>query len=226
MTLLSIIRPKEGAAPITLDQILLLLHPDNPTGIGGIEQDLKDLREKFHCPYVVRDYEHFKEILFAFFKHYQITYYDAEITPPAQRDLRSTEIEVRSAALEQASVYEHWKQEGYSFCERYIGEREMSGAARNAIAGREGGMIAIIDNITDAILKESIERYMHSVFFEYVPSIDIQLQIRLAEELMNRCRGLLPGEELLHIMFPASNLEAFITSYAKLSHPLRRVVRW
>jgi hypothetical protein len=227
MTRLSVVRPKEGAAPITLTQILTLLHPDNPDGIAGIERDVKELRETFDCPYVVPDYEHFKEVLFRFFRHFHITYYGAAITPPSPRDLVSTDLMVKSEALERASLYQHWKRQSHQFCERYLGHQEIHNAERSAITGRDGGVIAIIDKITDAILKEHIEIYVHSVFYEFIPSSDFDLRYRLAAELMSKYgQYLFPDEELLHPMVAATNLEAFVSNFSKMLHGLRRIVRW
>jgi hypothetical protein len=103
----------------------------------------------------------------------------------------------------------------------------MRTAERNAIAGREGGLIAVIDALTDGIIKLHTKTYVQAVFFEHIAPSDYQTRLRLAEQLLKKYGPFLfPGEELLPHYILGANLEAFINGFVTHLHALRREWRY
>jgi hypothetical protein len=177
---------------VTLDQLLGLLGPDD---FDAIDAKIKRMRESYQCPYTVRDYQEFKATLFDFWAHYHKAWLNV--------DWKSI-----------GGMCDLTKQQAYQFIEQHLGGyREILAAERNAIAGREGGMIAVIDKITEALTKFQIESYIRSVFFELIRASDYETRMRLAEELLKKYGPLLfPGEKLVPFYVLGYDLESFDSS--------------
>jgi hypothetical protein len=195
MTNLSLVKQHAKEHGITLPQLLDLLRPEV---FDAIDAKVRVMRESFMCPYVVKDYDEFKEQIFAFWAHSHKCFFNA--------DYAKTGLPMPGLIRNQA----------YQFVEQHLGGyQELLRAERNSIAGREGGMIAVIDTMTEALVKQQTELYIRSVFFELIEPGDYETRLRLAEELLKTYGPFLfPGERLLPHYIIGANLETFIQGFA------------
>lgn len=204
MTPLRLVKPTQQER-LTVEDLLRLLSPEH---FDAIEHRVRTMRESYACPFTVRDYHVFKQTLFGFFTHYQQAFFGAD-----------------HAVIKEESARRAWTDHAYTFCERHLGGYHggMRAAERNAITGREGGMIGVIDALTDGIGKLHLETYIHGVFFDQLGYSDVELRFRLAKELLDKYGSFLfPGEELQHYAILGSNLEAFVHGFVTHLHALRR----
>lgn len=204
MATLHLIRPQLAQEPLTVDELLALLGPDK---LNAIDAKAKLMREHYPCPYTVPNYDAFKETLVGFYTHYHTAFYG----DPGQ-----------------ATKTPGWKELAYDFAQQHLGGHNgIRTAERNAITGREGGMISVIDTLTEAITKVHTENYVRAVFFDTIAPSDYDTRLRLANEILNRYgRFLFPGEELLPHYVLGMNLEAFINGFVTHLHALRRDWRY
>lgn len=202
--------PPEGAPrkhATTVEELLSLL---GPQAFDAIEQKIRVIRETFNCPPTVRDYEEFKDVLYDYYGHYQKAYFNADLKGAAAR----------------VGAVDVWRQTAYRFLQEHLGSHHaMLTAERNAIKGREGGMIRVIDEYTDAIIKRHTQVYIETVFYERIAFDDYPLRMRLAAELLKRVGPMFPGEELLPEWVVGWNIQEVIAAYAQLMYPVRRLLR-
>lgn len=207
MTPLHLVKPKKER--LTVEDLLALLGPDK---FDAIEQQVKTMRESYPCPFTVRNYDAFKDTLCDFYAHYQTVFFSFALR------------EVKEPSEQRA-----WKNFAYTFIERHLGGYKggIATAERNAITGREGGMISVIDSLTEGISKLHTETYIQGVFFDHIGRSDYETRFRLAEELLKKYGSFLfPGEELLHHAILGMNLEAFFHGFTTHLHALRREWRY
>jgi hypothetical protein len=188
---------------VTLDQILSALSPEE---LDALDAKVKMMREAFPCPYKVNNYEDFKACLDEYWMHYMKWF--------CYVDYKAIGMTIDGIT----------KQHAYQFIEQTLGGyQELLTAERNAIAGREGGMIGVIDQITDALGKQITTNYIRSVFFDLIEPGDYDTRLRLAEELLKKYGPyLFPGERLLPHYIIGANLETFIQGFATQLHGIRR----
>jgi hypothetical protein len=207
MSGLRLVRPDPEREPLRLEALLELLGPDK---LNAIDAKAKIMRESFTCPYTVRNYDEFKTTLYEFYAHYQNAFYNIDFKQATHDD-------------------DYWKQYAYDFAQKHLGsyKGDMRTAERNAIAGRDGGMIAVIDTVTESIIKLHTQIYVHSVFFDLIAPSDYNTRYRLADELLKKYgRFLFPDEELMPYYLLGNNLEEFIQGFVTHIHALRREWRY
>jgi hypothetical protein len=195
---------KEESGRVTLQQIFDLLSLDE---LDALDARVKQMRESFPCPYKVSDYDEYKHWLEEYWMLYMKWFCAA--------DYKAVGIEELDALT---------RQRAYQFIEQTLGgDQQMYTAERDAIAGRNGGLIAIIDQITEALGKLVLKNYISYVFFDLVPRGDFELRDRLAKELIEKYGPVLfPGERLVPYYILGNNLEAFIEGFVMHLHGLRK----
>jgi hypothetical protein len=77
------VKPNAHDAPLRVADLLVLLGPDK---LDVIEQQVRIMREAYHAPFTVHDYDEFKNVLFDFYAHYQITFFNADVKRAAGTD--------------------------------------------------------------------------------------------------------------------------------------------
>jgi hypothetical protein len=194
----------------TIDELLLLLRPEH---FDGIEARARTMREAFQCPPTVRDYEEFKAVLYEYFVHYQKWWFHADI---------------KAATAKLGGGDDVWRQDAYRFLQEHLGGYDaILAAERNAVRGREGGMIRVIDDFTEGIIKRHIQTYIESIFYERIGPSDFDLHLRLAAELLRRFGPVLfPGEELLPHYFIGMRLKEILQGFAVHVHAIRKQWRY
>jgi hypothetical protein len=209
MSTLRIPIPDPANESVSLRQLLDLLSPDK---LGTIHQMVRTMREAFQCPYIARDYNDFLRVIYDYFTHYQLTFFNADIK--------------RGTVHHQTSDY--WKDLSMEFMQKHLGsyQGDLRTAERNAVTGRDGGMIAIIDAMTDSLTKLHTKLYVERVFREYIPQSDLDTRMRLAQELLKQYGDFLfKGEELLPYFFLGMNIEEVIQAFVNHLHNIRRNLR-
>jgi hypothetical protein len=197
-------RQVEESGRVSLEQIFDLLSLDE---LDALDARVKQMRESFPCPYQVRDYDEYKHWLEEYWILYMKWFYGADYKAVGITELDGLTRQHAFALIEQSLG----------------GERQMKTAERDAIAGRNGGLIAIIDQITEGLGKLALKNYISFVFFELIPHNDYELRERLAKELINKYGPVLfPGERLQPSWHLAANLEAFIEGFVMHLHGLRK----
>ena len=184
MATLQLIKPNPLALPVHIDDLLPCLNPDILDQVAG---QVRMTREAFSCPYTARDHADFHDVLFRFWVHYQRTFFHFDFST------------VPDVSLAKSAAHE--------FLERHLGGYTggLATAEANAIAGREGGLIAIVDALTEGICKLHTKMYVTSVFTDLVPPNDWDLRFRLAEELLKKFGPFLEGERVLPAaLFPGA----------------------
>ncbi len=187
---------------VTIDDLLGLLGPDK---FNQIEATARIMRQTFHCPYTVRDYEEFKDVILSYYALYQKTFYNADIGTKNN---------------------EYWRHHAYEFAQHHLTKynpglqqhhaRDLREQERNSITGRHGGMIRVIDTFTDAIINYHHEQHLHAVFFDLIAPSDYDTRLRLADEFLKKFgSALFPGQQLLPHYLVGLNLEEFITNYVR-----------
>lgn len=96
---------------------------------------------------------------------------------------------------------------------------------KNATKGREGGLIAAIDAIAEALKEEATERYIEGVVTSCIDPLDFSLKVALADEYIRvYATHVLPGEKLLSPYELAANFESIIKYHVKWIVSYRNVV--
>lgn len=200
-------KPQRG---VTIEELLALLHPDH---FDAIEARARTMREAFTCPPAVPNYEAFKDVLYEYFAHYQKWWFNA--------DLKAAVATVGGGA-------DVWRQDAYRFLQEHLGGHDAIRAAeRNAITGREGGMIRVIDEFNEGIIKRHTQTYIQSIFYERIGPSDFATHMRLAAELLARFGPLLfSGEQLLPHYFVGTRLKEILQTFAMHLHAIRKEWRY
>ena len=99
-------------------------------------------------------------------------------------------------------------------------------AVKNAIRGRRGGLIGLIDAIAEAFQKEALEKYVRYVIDTRICLLDFEQVIAFAEQYLDQYgRYLLPGEELMSKYELAANLEAIIQYHVQIMDNFRQRIQ-
>lgn len=201
--------PQPEERPASLDELLSLLDLDK---IDVIDQKVRMMRESFQCPYTVPDYNGFLRIAYDYFAHYQKTFYG---------------VDIKVANVHQ-SVPDYWKDLAIDFLKQHLGsyQGDLRTAERNAITGRDGGMIAVTDTITESLTKLHTKTYVERIFQERIAHSDFITRFQLGKELVKKYGQFLPeGDEILPYEYFAINIEASIQAYANYINAMRRNAR-
>jgi len=188
----------------TLQQLLGLLSSDK---FDKIEQQARLMRETFQCPPFARDYDEFKNVIHKFFAHYQKAFFNVDIL---------------KSKYEWAD--EFWKSHAVDFAQRLLGN--MRAAEMKALTGREGGLIGVINQLTEGILRLHAENYVKNVFYDHIPASDFDLRLRLTRELLKtHGQRLFPGEQMLPDFLLMADIESVIKAFVAQLEPIRRSLR-
>ncbi|HEY3439717.1 MAG TPA: hypothetical protein VGK29_03150 [Paludibaculum sp.] len=200
----------ERGQRIGIDDILECLTPEV---FDEIEAKLRRMREAFHCELIVSDFEGFKDVIFEYHNLYHKTFYNADLKSlPDQAFARN---EAYEFALRNMTKYNPSLQRRHA--------RDLHEQERNAITGRNGGMISVIDEFTDALVQLHITTRIELVFFDLIPPSDYDTRFRLADELLQKYGTILfRDKELVHHAIIAMNLQEFVTSFVMTLRDLRR----
>jgi hypothetical protein len=193
-SLLLVARPESEKPPITITQFLTLLDTDH---LDAAELRVRQMREAFQCPATVADRAEFRNQLFAFSAHHDKWFYGIASTPHEYPEL----------------VWGHL---------RRLYQKDFYDAERQAMLGRDGGLIRVIDELTDGVVKERIDTYIDLVFLDYLPR-DLDEKVVLARELLTHYGNVLfPNDKLKHPFLLAVNIEAFLKQFATHMHTMRK----
>ena len=95
-------------------------------------------------------------------------------------------------------------------------------AIKNAIRGRDGGMIKILDIITKGLKREAVTHYVTAVFLDVIDPIDWDTKVRFMEKYIERYgHVVLPDEELLSPYELAAHMETVIQNHVSLINQFR-----
>jgi hypothetical protein len=197
-------KPHVPSRVVHIDDLIPCLNPDIFDQVAG---QVRMTRETFPCPYVVRDHDEFHDVLFHYWMHYQRTFFHLDHANVPDVSL------ARGAAYE--FVQQHLK--GYS--------GGLRTAEANAIAGREGGMILVVDSLTEGICTLHTKMYVDAVFNELVPPNDWGLRFRLAAELLHKYGACFEGVPLQPVEVYGANLEEYVMTVVKIMHEMQKKVR-
>lgn len=165
--------------------------------VDVLEQRVRVMREDFRCPPRVASAEEFRGVLSRFYAHYERTLHGAG----------------PDAVFVMEDVYVFTKR----FLHGDLGEWE-----KNAVRGRDGGMIGVIDAITDALVKQQTDAYLDRVLWEFIPT-DHHARLQLAEALLAEYGPRLsPGDDRIPAFALANNLEGTLKGLANMIRSSRR----
>ncbi len=196
-----------------VQDLIDLLHPDI---IGGeVESRFDMIRESYQLlSPIVPDYDAFKAVVTDFYQYAFQEWYNATIEmPPAmawgQAHRILQRLSLPDARLSRIRTYLD-NQGGYHL------------AIKNCLRGRDGGLIKVLDTITEGMKREAVQQYVTSVFLDAIDPLGWDIRIRFMEEYVQRYGHLvLPDEELLSPTELAAHMEAVIESHVGLVNQFR-----
>jgi hypothetical protein len=111
---------------------------------------------------------------------------------------------------------------------REILEKSQGGYAvniKNALKGRHGGMIALINMLADDLKKQAVEQYVGYIINEHVDPLDFPLKVELMRQYISKyARHMLPGEDLMSPYELAANLNQVIKYHVQMVNSYRNIV--
>ncbi len=100
------------------------------------------------------------------------------------------------------------------------------GAVKNAIRGREKGLVGFIDVIADSLRDEAVEKYIMYVVTTHIPPMDYDLKVRLMKEYLKKYAShILPNEQLMSPYELAANIESLIKFHMEWINSLRKNIQ-
>jgi len=206
---LRLVRDQQGQR-VTIDDILECLQPE---AFDAIEAKLRRVREAFNCPLTVANYEAFKDVIFEYHILYFKTFYNADLKQLADQDF--ARYDAYNFALRNMTKYNPGLQRRHA--------RDLHEQERNAITGRNGGMISVIDDLTDALVQLHSQSHIELVFFDLIAPSDYETRFRLAQELVEKYGPVLfPDKKIVHYAIIGCNLQEFVASFVTHLRELRR----
>ena len=180
-----------------VQEILNMLHVDAIS--RNIESRHKSIREAYRVPrYVPRDEDDCFDILVKYYQYHFSKSLGGGV-PPA-----------RDMALFQVRQVLDKHGGGYGM------------AVKNALRGRGGGLIGLIDNVADAMEEQAVEQYFTAVLTRYASVLDFDYRVMLATQVLQQYgRHMLPGEHLPSPYELAARIDSFIKYLVKVSNSLR-----
>jgi hypothetical protein len=198
---LRIVREGSRKEPIGVEEFLGLL---DYRSLDTVTARVQQMRETFQAK-VPRDRGEYRAELVRFWNHHCLAFYGAAPKPDPSRAPNAYD----DLALNDL--------------ERWYGN-SLHDVERDAILNRNGGLIAILDKITEALVKQHIQAYIEGVFFDYMPT-DPHLRLRLAEELL-RYFPQLRGDDMQPAFFFSANIEQVLTKFAMDWNRARMLLRY
>ncbi len=93
---------------------------------------------------------------------------------------------------------------------------------KNAIWGRESGLIGLIDTIADTLREDSVAKYVDYVLSTHVNPMDFDLKVHFMKQYLKQYAiPVLPGERLMSAYELASNFDAVIKYHLQWINSLR-----
>src|SRR5579863_3217556 len=129
---LLLVSPRSHKSPIRVSDLVHLL---SATYLDQIEREIRYIRETFRCPPTVPDHEEFRREIFRFHLHYETA-----IRTPNKVGVTSPE-------------------GSFEFLRRHL-KGDLHTVERNAIMGRDGGFLRVVDDMTDSLVKMHQEHYV------------------------------------------------------------------
>ncbi|MDH3973495.1 MAG: hypothetical protein OEV42_04360 [Deltaproteobacteria bacterium] len=175
-----------------IDKILDQLHPDY---IGRkIEYLHNIIRENWTVKvYIPEDYKECMKILCDYYRYHFCAMFNISINMPNNR-----------AHHEVKKIMEKSKG-GY-----------VQGV-KNAIRGRHGGMIALIDALAEEIKNDAIEKHISYVIDTHISPLDFEVQCEVIEQYLNKyAKYMIPGEEMMSPYLLAANYQKVIRMHIEV----------
>ena len=98
-------------------------------------------------------------------------------------------------------------------------------AMKQALAGREGGLVARVDAIAEEIKQDATEKYVIWVLSTFVAPMDFDSKVALMSEYLNEYAHVLPGEKLMSPYELAANFDAFVKHHIAWINQLRNAIQ-
>ncbi len=168
-----------------------------------VEGAVRSMRETFQAPSRIADHQDYEHHLFRFYAHYFNTFFQQN----------GGGMDVRGA-----------KTMGWEHLRRL--KKDVFDVERDAILNRYGGFIGIINELTEAMVKERVSSYIDMMFFDYLPR-GPQARLDLATELIEKLKPFFANEpHLAHPWMFAEQLENNITDLMIKFHQIKRTGRY
>jgi hypothetical protein len=200
-----------------IQEVIDLLHID----VIGLEIEIvhDQIREAYQVPTViVDDYEEFKAVVTHYYQYHFAKWHGIEFDmPPDMAWSRAREI--LDARIRPDSRLA-----------RISGNLESTGgwiqAVKNAIRGRQRGLIGVIDAIAESMKEAAVKQYVTAVFLDCINPVDFYTKVAFMQEYIQRYGSVvLPGEELLSPYELAANLDAVIQNHVRLINQFRNTLQ-
>lgn len=112
---------------------------------------------------------------------------------------------------------------------RLILDKEKGGfvvAMKNAIRGREGGLISLVNKIAQSFEEESLQKYIRYVIDHMLNRLDFNQMVLFAQQYLNQyAKYLLPEEEVMTPYELAANLEGIIKYHIQVLNSYRQMLQ-
>jgi hypothetical protein len=182
---------------VDVQQIIAMLGVEK---FAAIERKIREIRESVHLPYIVRDYKEFKRVVTEYHSEYLAKYFHADPRPYVKND---------------ENRYKFWQCESIDWLTKLLGGyNAYCKAEKDSIKGLDGGLIAVIDKVTEKLIEEHKNIYLRTIITDYIEPNDFEHRLKLAEEYLNRFgKHLYGNDHLKHIALIAANIESVIEGH-------------
>lgn len=184
-----------------------------------IESKHNMIREAYQVPkYVADDYEDLKIILIHYYQYHFSAWMKVGFHMPEGMAWRRTWDIMHTTPHPDSRLT---LIRGYM--EKHGGFHQ---AVKNALTGRHGGLVSIIDQIAEAIKDEAVTQYVTAVFLDCIDPNDFSTRTALMREY-KRIYGhvILPGDRLLSAEELAANIELVIDRHVQLINEFRKFMQ-
>ena len=172
------------------------------------------IRERYEVPkFIVDDYEDFKSIVTGYYQYHFSAMFKSGAEMPDYMAHNHAEIILENMYPPDPRL---------TNVRGYLDKRgSYMQAYKNALRGRHGGLVAVIDEIADAMKKEAVDRYISSVFLEYINPTDYDTCVAFMREYIDRYGHVaLPGEDLESPYLLATKIEVVIQNHVRVINEL------
>ena len=181
-----------------LHKILKMLHVSVIT--EKVDRPINMIRERWVCPkYRPDDYEDCCRMLISFMQYFNSAWTHTSAKMP--EDIAFSRVE---NILENKGGFVQ--------------------VVKDSLAGREGGIVAVLDMITEKMKDEATESYITYILNRYVNPLEYDSKVSLMQEYINEFAHVLPGERLMSAYEMASNFEGLINFHLKWIYSFRRTI--
>ena len=96
---------------------------------------------------------------------------------------------------------------------------------KKALAGREGGLPAVIDMISDGFINDTTEKYVNYILNTSVAPFDYDKKVAFMQTYLDEFSHVLPEERLMSAHELAANFEAFVKFHLEWINSFRNAVK-